>query len=93
MGYREKRWENRHVYASSLPRVPELAFKVNISANIGGELAEALVERDKIFLADHQGIYALSREDGSLVWVSRFTPIALKVEPYPILNQCLNGKP
>ncbi|MEM2666575.1 MAG: PQQ-binding-like beta-propeller repeat protein [Candidatus Bathyarchaeia archaeon] len=55
-------------YASSLPRVPELAFKVNISANVGGELAEAIVEGDKIFLADHQGVYALSREDGSLVW-------------------------
>ncbi|MEM2738967.1 MAG: PQQ-binding-like beta-propeller repeat protein [Candidatus Bathyarchaeia archaeon] len=55
-------------YASSLPRAPELAFKVNISANVGGELAEAIVEGDKIFLADHQGVYALSREDGSLVW-------------------------
>lgn len=55
-------------YASSLPRVPELAFKISISANIGGVLAEALVERDKIFLADHQGVYALNREDGSLVW-------------------------
>ncbi len=55
-------------YASSLPRTPEIALKVNVSANIGGELAEALVEGDKIFLADHQGVYALSREDGSLIW-------------------------
>ncbi|MEM3384532.1 MAG: PQQ-binding-like beta-propeller repeat protein [Nitrososphaeria archaeon] len=55
-------------YASGLPRVPHLVFKVNISANIGGELAEALIEGDKIFLADHQGIYALSRDNGSLIW-------------------------
>lgn len=55
-------------YASSLPRIPELAFKVNISANIGGILPEALVEGDKIFLADNEGIYALSRYDGSLIW-------------------------
>jgi len=55
-------------YASSLPRVPQLIFKVNISANIGGSLAEAVVEGDKLFLADDQGIYAISREDGSLIW-------------------------
>jgi len=55
-------------YASSLPRVPELIFKINISANIGGLLAEAVVESDKIFLADHNGVYALSRDNGSLIW-------------------------
>jgi outer membrane protein assembly factor BamB len=55
-------------YASSLPRVPQPIFKVNISANIGGLLAEAVVEGDKLFLADHQGVYAISRDDGSLVW-------------------------
>ncbi|MEM4584739.1 MAG: PQQ-binding-like beta-propeller repeat protein [Ignisphaera sp.] len=60
--------ENDMYYASNLPRVPELAFKISISANIGGVLAEALVEKDKIFLADHQGVYTLNRENGDLVW-------------------------
>ncbi|MEM2925104.1 MAG: PQQ-binding-like beta-propeller repeat protein [Methanocellales archaeon] len=55
-------------YASNLPRVPEIIYIVNISANVGGELAEAVVEGDKIFLADHQGVYALNRSDGALIW-------------------------
>ena len=55
-------------YASSLPRTPGRVLRVSVSANVGGRLAEALVEGDKIFLADHQGVYALDREGGGLVW-------------------------
>ncbi len=55
-------------YSSYLPRKPKVVFSVNVSANMGGRLANAVIEGDKIFLADHQGIYALNRDDGALIW-------------------------
>ncbi|MEM4502573.1 MAG: PQQ-binding-like beta-propeller repeat protein [Ignisphaera sp.] len=55
-------------YAGGVSRRPEVVFKINISANIVGKLAEAVVEDDKIFLADSEGIYALNKTSGDLVW-------------------------
>jgi len=45
-------------YAGGIPRKPEVVLKVDVSADIVGKLAEAVVEGDKVFLADGQGIYA-----------------------------------
>lgn len=59
---------NSFHYPSHVPRVPEVIFVKNVTANIGGKLATPLVEEDKIFLADGEGVYALSRSDGSLIW-------------------------
>ncbi|MFN7105779.1 MAG: PQQ-binding-like beta-propeller repeat protein [Pyrobaculum sp.] len=55
-------------YPSTLPRMPKVVFSVNISADMGERLATAMVEGDKIFLADRRGVYALKRDDGSLIW-------------------------
>ncbi|MEM2208260.1 MAG: PQQ-binding-like beta-propeller repeat protein [Sulfolobales archaeon] len=55
-------------YAGGIPRKPEVVLKVDVSADIVGKLAEAVVEGDKVFLADGQGIYALNKDDGNLVW-------------------------
>ncbi|MFN3804939.1 MAG: PQQ-binding-like beta-propeller repeat protein [Pyrobaculum sp.] len=60
--------ESDNFYPSTLPRKPKVVFVANISANVGGRLATAVVERDKIFLADSRGVYALRRDDGSLIW-------------------------
>ncbi|MEM4054788.1 MAG: PQQ-binding-like beta-propeller repeat protein [Desulfurococcaceae archaeon] len=55
-------------YAGGIPRKPKVVLKVNVSANIGGKLAEAIVEGDKVFLADGGGVYALDRSSGDLIW-------------------------
>ncbi|MEM2171570.1 MAG: PQQ-binding-like beta-propeller repeat protein [Desulfurococcaceae archaeon] len=55
-------------YAGGVPRRPEVVLRVNVSANIVGKLAEAIVEGDKLFLADGEGVYALNRTTGDLVW-------------------------
>ncbi len=60
--------ESDMFYPSTIPRKPKVVFSVNISANMGGRLANAVVEGDKIFLADHQGVYVLNRDDGALSW-------------------------
>jgi outer membrane protein assembly factor BamB len=54
-------------YPSYVPRKPEVEFKVELSANLGGELATPVVS-NLIILADHQRIYALNRENGEIVW-------------------------
>ncbi len=51
-----------------IPRVPEVGYIRNVSANINGFLATPLVENGLIFLADSQGVYALSEKNGELVW-------------------------
>ncbi|MEM0203937.1 MAG: PQQ-binding-like beta-propeller repeat protein [Archaeoglobaceae archaeon] len=65
---RKSNAESDNFYASTLPRKPELVFSVNISAIMADWLANAIVEGDKIFLANHQGIYALNRDNGTLIW-------------------------
>jgi len=56
------------MYPASLPRSMKVIYRVNVSANMHGVLAEPLVERDFIYLADGFGIYALNRSNGELVW-------------------------
>ena len=56
------------MYPASLPRSMKVIYKVNVSANMGGVLAEPLIEESSIYLADHQGIYSLNRSSGELIW-------------------------
>ena len=56
------------MYLASLPRSMKVIFSVNVSANMGGVLAEPVVEEGFIYLADHSGIYSLNRSSGELVW-------------------------
>jgi len=56
------------MYPASLPRSLKVIYRVNVSANMHGVLAEPLVEGDFIYLADGSGIYALNRSNGELVW-------------------------
>ncbi len=65
---RKSNAESDMFYTSSLPRKPEVVFSVNISAIMADWLANAIVEGDKIFLADHTGVYVLRKDDGTLVW-------------------------
>lgn len=55
-------------YPESLPRSPSTVIQVNVSANILGMLARPLISSDLVFLADTQGVYALRRSSGELVW-------------------------
>ncbi|MCX8185463.1 MAG: hypothetical protein N3E43_06910, partial [Sulfolobales archaeon] len=55
-------------YPESLPRSPSTVIQVNVSANILGTLARPLISSDLVFLADTQGVYALRRSSGELVW-------------------------
>jgi len=55
-------------YSSFLPKRPEVIFSSNVSTNVDGMLTNAIVDTDRIFLADSQGIYALDRINGELVW-------------------------
>ncbi|MCS7128122.1 MAG: PQQ-binding-like beta-propeller repeat protein [Desulfurococcaceae archaeon] len=55
-------------YGSGVPRRPEVALKLNISANMAGKLAEAIVEGNRVFLADNEGVYALNKSSGELLW-------------------------
>jgi len=55
-------------YAGGFQEKLEILFKIDVSANIIGSLSEAVVEDDKIFLADSMGIYALSRTNGKPLW-------------------------
>ena len=65
---RKSNAESDMFYPSFLPRKPEVVFSIDVSANLGGTLANAMVDGDKIFLADGQGVYALHRDNGELVW-------------------------
>lgn len=67
---------------SEIPRVPNIAFKKNVSANIGGPLATPLVENGKIFLADHERIYALD-DNGELIWGVEIWSELLGHRPWP----------
>jgi len=60
--------DSRMFYPSSIPRKPDVMFKVNVSSHFGFFTSTPLVEGDKIFLADGAGIYALSRETGEFLW-------------------------
>ncbi|MEM1526972.1 MAG: PQQ-binding-like beta-propeller repeat protein [Ignisphaera sp.] len=55
-------------YAGDIPRRPKVILKVNVSADMVGKLAEAVVEGDKVFLADSEGVYALDKYSGDLIW-------------------------
>ncbi len=56
------------MYPASLPRSLKVIYRINVSANIHGVLAEPLIEDNFIYLADDSGIYALNRSSGELVW-------------------------
>lgn len=55
-------------YLGSLPRLMRIIYRVNVSVNMGGVLAEPLVEGGFIYLGDSGGVYALDRFTGELVW-------------------------
>ncbi len=51
------------LHGSEVPRVPKLLYQLNVSV-----INTALIEKDRIYLADAGGIYALNATTGELIW-------------------------
>ncbi|MBC7319209.1 PQQ-binding-like beta-propeller repeat protein [bacterium] len=60
--------ENSMSSDTDIPRIPEVIYQKDVSANLDVDLATPLIYKDKIILADHEGIYVLNEETGELIW-------------------------
>jgi len=59
--------ERGDMAGSEVPRIPELLFRLNVSASIDG-VSTPIVESGKIFIADKDGICALNANNGEFLW-------------------------